>query len=208
MQAAIRDLFTNGIKDLGLTISPEIQDNFFIYIELLQKWNKVHNLTAISDIKEITIKHILDSLVIAPYIKGHFVLDFGSGAGLPGIPLALCLPHLKFILLDSNIKKISFLNHVILTLQIANAGTIHSRVEQFQFKEGFDSIITRATGSLHDIILLTKHLLAKNGQILVMKGKYPETEIAEINSIANIITHKLQIPYLDAERHLICINLL
>jgi len=204
----LNNLLAEGIKKLDLTIAPEIQDKLITYVELLQKWNKVHNLTAISDDKEIVIKHILDSLAIVPFIKGSFALDFGSGAGLPGIPLALIAPQIKFVLLDSNIKKIAFLNHVILTLQIANAGTTHSRVEKFQFTEGFDCIITRATGSLHDIILLTKHLLAKNGQILVMKGKYPESEIAESNKIAYVSAHKLQIPYLDAERHLICMTLL
>lgn len=203
----MQDLFSQGIKELKLDISTEIQDKFFLYIELLQKWNKTHNLTAIYDSKEILTKHILDSLVIVPYVKGPFVLDFGSGAGLPGIPLALVLPEIKFVLLDSNNKKIAFLNHAILTLKINNAGTIHSRVEQFQFEEGFDTIITRATGSLHDIILLTKHLLSKNGQILVMKGKYPDEEIAQASKIASIVTHKLQVPYLDAERHLICMNL-
>lgn len=208
MQNTIQDIFINGVKTLGLNISPEMQGKFFTYIELLQKWNKTYNLTAIDDTQEILIKHILDSLVITPYIKGPFVLDYGSGAGLPGIPLALCLPDIKFVLLDSNLKKIKFLNHVVFNLKLPNVGTLHSRVEEFQFEQGFDTIITRATGSLHDIIMMTKHLLSTNGQLLVMKGKYPENEIAEIDKIARTFIHKLQVPYLDAERHLACITLI
>jgi 16S rRNA (guanine527-N7)-methyltransferase len=208
MQNTIDKILNEGITTLGFKISSETQNNFFAFIELLQKWNKVINLTAITETEEIVVKHILDSLAIAPYLKGKSILDFGTGAGLPGIPLALVFPQYNFTLLDSNNKKISFLNQVVLNLKLGNVKVILSKVEQFNFASGFDTIIARAVGSLRDIIILTRHLLSPKGQLLVMKGKYPENELDEISNLAKIKIHQLKVPYLNAERHLVCITLI
>jgi 16S rRNA (guanine527-N7)-methyltransferase len=199
------NILKNGTEMLRMEISQETQVKFLDYIALLQKWNKLYNLTAITDTNEIIIKHILDSLAIAPFIKGKNILDFGSGAGLPGIPLALAFPQLNFTLLDSNNKKVKFMNHVVLSLGLKNTKVIQKRSEEFNFSPCFDTIVTRATGSLQEIVKVTAHLLCANGQLLIMKGKYPTDEIKAIPELSPTV-HRLNVPYLEAERHLVEIN--
>lgn len=190
-----------GLGVLNLGLSPTIQEKIINYIALLHKWNQTYNLTAIRDPKLILIRHIFDSLAVTPFIVGPNVLDFGTGAGLPGIPLALALPKYNFVLLDSSNKKTIFLNHVILSLNIENIKVVTGRVLDFSFALGFATIITRATTTLDAIVNDTKHLLAKKGQILVMKGKYPTKELAAITEPTEV--HRIKVPYLDEERHLI-----
>jgi 16S rRNA (guanine527-N7)-methyltransferase len=171
------------------------------YITLLHKWNKAYNLTSIRDPKLILIRHIFDSLAIVPFIVGPNILDFGTGAGLPGIPLALALPKYNFVLLDSSNKKTIFLNHVVLLLEIENINVVTKRIEAFSFASEFATIITRATTTLEEVIDKTKHLCAKNGQILVMKGKYPTKELEAIVQPKEV--YNIKVPYLNEERHLI-----
>lgn len=171
------------------------------YITLLIKWNKVHNLTSASDPKTIIIRHILDSLSITNFIMGPNVLDFGSGAGFPGIPLALALPKYRFVLLDSSKKKTTFLNHVVLSLKIKNVVVENKRIEEFYFAPGFATVATRATDKIEVIIDKTKHLCAKSGQILIMKGKSYETELNSVKE--NLETHEIVVPYLNEKRCLI-----
>jgi 16S rRNA (guanine527-N7)-methyltransferase len=190
-----------GLCTLNLELAQTTQEKIINYIALLHKWNQTYNLTAIRDPKLILIRHIFDSLAITPFIVGPNVLDFGTGAGLPGIPLALALPQYDFVLLDSSNKKTIFLNHVILSLNIENINVVTKRIEDFSFAPRFTTIITRATTTLDAIINNTNHLLAKKGQILVMKGKYPTKELAVIIQPAEV--HRIQVPYLDEERHLI-----
>jgi 16S rRNA (guanine527-N7)-methyltransferase len=195
-------LLTNGIELLNLSIPITTQQKLLEYITLLQKWNKTYNLTAITDAKEIVIRHILDSLAIAPYITGDRILDVGTGAGLPGIPLALSLPEKQFVLLDSNSKKIRFLIYVKATLKITNIEIIHKRVEEYLPQLKFDNIVTRAFSSLQDMLDKTKHLYNTNGCLLAMKGKYPEQELQQY--LATV--QQINVPYLAEQRHLICIN--
>lgn len=203
----------NQIKHFDLDLEHEIFDNLIDYILLLNKWNKTYNLTAIREPEKMLTHHLLDSLSVTKYIKGKHVLDVGTGAGLPGIPLALVLPQFKFTLLDSVGKKIHFLNNVLMHLKIENVKIVQARIENFQDSKCFDTIITRATFSLTDIIEKTRHLLCENGQWLLMKGKYPQTEIddfyklhPEAKETFKIIVHKLEVPDLNAERHLVCIS--
>ena len=167
---------------------------------LLNKWNKVHNLTAISEPKAILIRHIFDSLAIVPFIKGPDILDFGTGGGLPGIPLALLLPEYNFVLLDSAHKKTTFLQHVVLALNIKNIKIVTKRIEDFHFDRLFATIVTRATTKSDIIIEKVKHLCAKNGQILIMKGKNPAEEL---KSVKNFELYRLEVPYLNEERHVV-----
>lgn len=177
------------------------------YLQLLQQWNSVHNLTAITDPEQMVILHILDSLAISPYLYGQRLLDVGTGAGLPGIPLALKHPEKEFTLLDSNSKKTRFLTQVKHELQIKNINIIHSRVEDFHPDKNFDSILSRAFSSLEVMLQTTQHLLAAGGQFLAMKGIYPEEELKAIPETFKVTAvHTLTIQGLDAKRCLVCIE--
>jgi|WetSurMetagenome_2_1015567.scaffolds.fasta_scaffold53871_2 16S rRNA (guanine527-N7)-methyltransferase len=196
---SIHLLLKSGLKLLDIKLSKEASIAILNFVLQLDKWRKTYSLIGPATLEEIIIKHVLDSLAIVPYITGPEILDFGSGAGFPGIPLALALPQYHFTLLDSKIKKITFLTHVALTLKISNLTIIQSRIELFQPNHHFNTIVTRATGSINDIIKKTRHLYSPNGQLLAMQGKLsnPSPHIAQL--------HKLYVPYLKAKRYLACI---
>ncbi len=186
--------------------SLETEKKMDAYLDLLRKWNRVYNLTAIRDPKESVMLHILDSLSIRDYLHGEYILDVGTGAGLPGIPLALTSPDKQFVLLDSNSKKTRFLTQVICELGLKNVQAVHARVETFAPSNKFDSILSRAFASIEVMLETTQHVLAEQGQFLAMKGVYPAAELAAIPpSFEVIATHKLLIKGLAAERHLICV---
>lgn len=190
-----------------LMYPPEVENAFLHYLELMQKWNRVYNLTAITDLSEMVKLHIVDSLVINPYLHGDRILDAGTGAGLPGIPLALVNPNKQFVLLDSNSKKIRFLIQVIHELNLKNVDVVHSRLEDFHPNQCFDSILTRAFAAIKVMLEVTKHLICPDGVFLAMKGIYPEKELAEIPSEFTVVNvHELKIQGLNAKRHLICIK--
>jgi 16S rRNA (guanine527-N7)-methyltransferase len=196
---ACRHILSSGLTELNLPIKPEQMEQLLGFIKLIAKWNKSYNLTAVRNNEDMARLHILDSLAILPHIHGQSVIDIGTGAGLPGIPLAIYLPDIEFILLDSNAKKTRFVQQVILELKLKNVHVIHSRAEDYQPEQGFDTIITRAFASLPDIIKLTAHLLSPNGILLAMKGQIPETELAQINGTVIPI----KVPEVDAERCLV-----
>jgi 16S rRNA (guanine527-N7)-methyltransferase len=202
----LKNALNQGIIDLKLNISNEVQDKLIEYLFLLQKWNKIHNLTAITELNQMITHHLLDSLAIAPFINGNNILDVGSGAGLPGIPLALIFPQKKFTLLDSNNKKIRFLTYIIATLKLTNVTAEHVRAEKFHPITKFDCIVARAVGSLHAIISITRHLIKASGTLLVMKGKRPEHELVEIEPTLTVQTHTITVPNLGEQRHLISIT--
>lgn len=186
------------------TLPKEAQDKISRYLGLLQKWNKAYNLTAIRDPGEMLIKHIEDSLAVIPYIKGPNIVDIGTGAGLPGIPLAIALPHLQFTLLDSNGKKIRFITQVVSELAMKNIEIVQNRVEDYEFAEGFQTIISRAFASLDDFVDKTQHLLAKDGQILAMKAKVLPEELKNVSARATVCP--LEIPGLKEQRNLVIIT--
>lgn len=194
------------VKQLQLiNIKEELCQPLAIYLELLEKWNKVYNLTSVRDLGEMLKKHILDSLSIESYLQGDRILDVGTGAGLPGIPLALAQPQRQFVLLDSNGKKTTFLTHVVQTLRLKNVVIVCERVEKFKPDACFDTIVTRAFSSLRQFVDLTQHLIGTNGQWLAMKGEYPQQEIQELGSEYSTIVYDLQVAGLDAKRHLVTI---
>jgi len=201
----------------GFHLSSDVLEKMAVYTELLLHWNRAYNLTAIDTYEGIRKLHILDSLTIAPYIIGRYILDVGSGAGFPGIPLALTLPQYKFVLLDSNNKKVNFLRHVVRNLSLSNVEVFQERAETFNYYENnnidknicFNTIVTRATGSILEIVAATKHLCCANGQWLFMKGKNPESEIQEMTSCkfaVTITTQCLKIPGEEVSRNLVCIK--
>ena len=186
-----------GLEKMGLDITPDIQARLMAYLLLMQKWNKAYNLTAIKDLEQMVIRHLLDSLSIAPYISASPILDVGTGAGLPGIPLALIMADKKFILLDSNGKKTRFLNQVKIELGIDNIEIIHSRIEDFQAPEPIAIITSRAFAALNTILDRTQHLVTSTTRVLAMKGKQETTSLPA--GYKQRDDHALPVPWLDDE---------
>ena len=177
------------------------------YILLMLKWNKIYNLTAITEPQEIVIKHVLDSLSVIPHLKGDCILDVGTGAGFPGIPLAISCPDKHVTLLDSSNKKTQFLTHVANMLHLANIEIIHSRVENYQNQQGFSTIITRAFSDLSNFLKTTQHLIGPHGIFIAMRGVISNTvPIPDGFQIKDIIP--LKIPDLSAERHIVIVECL
>jgi 16S rRNA (guanine527-N7)-methyltransferase len=198
---ACRTILESGLSALNLPHNPEQTEQLLAFIKLIAKWNKAYNLTAVRNNEDMARLHILDSLAILPHIEGKRVIDIGTGAGLPGIPLAIFMPEVEFVLLDSNAKKTRFVQQVILELKLKNVSVLHSRVEDYQPELGFDTVTMRAFASLPDIMKLTAHLLSPNGVLLAMKGQIPEAELAEIQANATLIP--IHVPEVEAERCLV-----
>ena len=194
------------IQQLPFSVSDQTQQQMVDFLALLQQWNQAFNLTAITDPDKVITHHLMDSLSIAPYVTGNTILDVGTGAGFPGIPLALLYPDKQFTLLDSNGKKTRFLQQVKATLSLKNVQVVQERVEKYHTEHCFDAIICRAVGEAAEIIDNTRHLLCDNGQWLLMKGAI---EIAqhELSNIKESVTLKpLTVPGLDAVRHLVIVR--
>jgi 16S rRNA (guanine527-N7)-methyltransferase len=195
-----------GLQALGLELPPGAQEKLIVYIELLAKWNQAYNLTAVRDPGQMIARHLLDSLAILPLVRGPRVLDIGSGAGLPGIPLALARPDLQFALLDSNAKKTRFVIQVVAELGLKNVEVVHSRVENYRPAAKFDTLIARAFAGIADMLGVSAPLCAPGGRWLAMKGVYPQQELAAIPPDYQVETRRLQVPGLDAERHVVIIT--
>jgi 16S rRNA (guanine527-N7)-methyltransferase len=195
-----------GLREAEILLSAEVRQKLLSYLALIQKWNKVHNLTAIRGPDEMVTLHLLDSLSVLPYIKAARLLDVGSGAGLPGIPLALCLPDLQVTVMDSSHKKTSFMRQVKAELDIANLEVVCGRVENYQPDNLFDIVISRAFSDLNQFVALTRHLGAEGAQWLAMKGVHPYDELAQLNTTPAQPAPKvlpLSVPGLQAQRHLV-----
>jgi 16S rRNA (guanine527-N7)-methyltransferase len=203
-------LLAAGVAEMGLDVSRETQEKLLQYLSLLNKWNKVYNLTAVRDPLEMVTLHLLDSLSVLPYIDAKNLLDVGSGGGLPGIVLAICLPSLQVTTIDTVQKKAIFMLQVKGELGLSNLKVVHARVENYQPSEKFEAIISRAFSDIALFIKLTQHLLAKNGQWLAMKGQAPHLELEglELNSLTVKVNKiiPLKVAGLEAERHLAIIE--
>ena len=196
-----------GIAALGLTLPAGAEARLLAYLALLDKWNRVYNLTAVRDAGRMVSHHLLDSLAAVPFFVDETVLDVGSGGGLPGVPLAIARPQLRVTLIDSIAKKTAFLLQVKAELGLANLTVVTSRVEDFRPDTGFDVIISRAFSDLREFVTLTRHLLKPGGKWLAMKGLYPHEEIASLPDDAKVSAdHELVVPGLDATRHLIVLE--
>lgn len=190
-----------GMDNLGFEIMPENIDKLLIYKDLLLKWNKSINLTSIKN-KEIVTHHFLDCLAVIPFIKSSSLLDVGTGAGLPGIVIAIIKPDIKVSLIDKVGKKIAFIKRVLAELDIKNVQTHHSRVELMSSEEKYDGIISRAFSNMGDFVQITKHLLKKQGVWYGMKSKKILND--EMKGIDNSWTlESLDVPFLKAERYLV-----
>jgi 16S rRNA (guanine527-N7)-methyltransferase len=174
---------------------------------LLHKWNKAYNLTSVRDPDDMLVKHIMDSIVVSPYLTGERFIDVGTGPGLPGLPLAIMNPDKEFVLLDSLGKRIRFITQAVHELQLTNVTPVQSRVEEYLPTTKFDGVLSRAFASLEDMLHWCQHLPKENGQFLALKGLHPTSEIATLNSTFKLeASHKLTVPELEGERHLIVMS--
>lgn len=199
------EALAGGCADLGLALDAAQTGKLLQYLGLLQKWNRVYNLTAIREEARLVSHHLLDSLAVVTHLHGKRVLDVGTGAGLPGIPIAVARPDLQVVMLDSNHKKLAFVTQAIGELGLINATVERTRVEQWQPAVGFDTVISRAFAELPDFVRLAGHLLAPDGRLLAMKGLHPHEEIAALPegfSCEQVLT--LKVPDLAA-RHLVVV---
>ena len=207
MQESLLDKLAEGLAALSLDLSDHVQHQLIDFLHLLVKWNRAYNLTAVRQPEQMVTRHLLDSLVIGPYIQGPRILDVGTGAGLPGIPLALAYPNCQFTLLDSSGKKIRFVTQAVAELGLVNVDVVQSRVEAYQPASRFDTVTARAYSSIEELVKQTAHLLADGGQYLIMKGAYPVAEVEAMPAGYHLeAIHPLQVPRLDAQRHLLVVR--
>jgi 16S rRNA (guanine527-N7)-methyltransferase len=201
-------LLVAGLNELTLAFSAEMVEKLANYVYLLDKWNRVYNLTSVRDPLQMVNLHVLDSASVVPYIRfARTMVDVGTGAGLPGIPAAVISPDIHVTLLDTIAKKTSFVRQAITELRISNATVVTERVEKYLPKEKFDAAISRAFAGLGDFIESAGHLVRERGQMLAMKGLYPRDEIARVAPPFRIVdVHALRVPGLDAQRHLVVIE--
>lgn len=212
-------MLEQGIRELELTIPANAQSKLLHYLHLIVKWNKRFNLSGITSIQEMVPLHLLDSLAVSPFIEGNKILDIGSGAGLPGIPLAVVNPDKNFVLLDSNGKKTRFLFQVKVALELENVEVVNARVDEYfeRCQKDFSLITCRAFSSLTSIVKMSEKPLSVGTQLLAMKGVYPHEEIAELEQFneANKATTdiysvkritELLVPGIESKRHLVLIG--
>lgn len=176
----LQDKLKQGLAEAQINLADGIQQKMLAYVALLEKWNKVHNLTAVREPEDMVTLHLLDSLAVLPYIKGERMLDVGSGAGLPGIPLALCRPDIQVTVLDASHKKASFMRQAKVELGIDNLQVVCGRVESYRPAFSFDTIVSRAFSDLAEFVRLTRHLGGDGTVWLAMKGVYPYEELEQL----------------------------
>jgi 16S rRNA (guanine527-N7)-methyltransferase len=193
-----------GLEQLGMECPLETQGKLIAYIDLLGKWNRVYNLTAIHDRNQMLTHHILDSLAVTPYLHGDDIVDVGSGAGLPGVPLALVSPQRQFVLLDSNAKKTRFIQQAKAVLELDNVTVATTRAEAYRPSRQFDTVLSRAFAAVSKMVSLVGHLCKPDGVILAMKGEYPGAELLNVPPGFEVEgVYPLQVPGLEAQRHLV-----
>lgn len=203
----LEERLESGLRELGISVGSQSLARLREYVALLDKWNRVYNLTAIRDAEKAVSVHLLDCLAVVPYLRGARVLDVGSGAGLPGIPIALAKPDIRVTMLDSSHKKAAFLRQAVAELQLKNVAVVCERAESWRPPERFDCIISRAFAELSEFVRLTEHLLAPGGLLAAMKGVHPYEEIEKLPPEFRVTqVRRLFVPGLEAERHLVLIE--
>lgn len=204
MMDRCREKLLPGLLALGIVLDEAQLSALLAFIKLIEKWNKAYNLTAVRDPLEMVGLHLLDSLAVLPHLKPSRIADIGTGAGLPGIPLAICRPDCHFVLVDSNSKKTRFVQQAVLELKLRNVDVVHARVENLKPDVLFDSVLARAFTDMSELIRLTGHLLNDEGILLAMKGQALSRELAALDVAYHIIP--LTVPGIMAERCLIRIE--
>lgn len=200
LQAALR----RGLEELALSLPDGAQDKLLAYVDLLAKWNKTYNLTAIREPARMLSHHLLDSLAVVPHLPAGPLADIGSGGGLPGIPLAIADPGRRVTLNDANHKKAAFLQQAVIELKLSNADVHVGRAQAWQPAQGFACVITRGFAELADFISACRHLVSAEGVLAAMKGVFPQAELQRIPvGVECRDVRRLRVPSLDAERHLV-----
>jgi len=200
-----------GLVDMGLSLSEDVQARMLEYVNLLDKWNQAFNLSAVRDPHEMISRHLLDSLSLLPRIRelsagksGFTILDVGTGPGLPGIPLSLSLPDVNFVLLDSNGKKTRFVFQALIALALKNVKVENTRIESYQSSGQVDIVVSRAFSSLADFVLGCEHLCVLDTRLLAMKGLYPTDEIRDLPAHwQHVNAWAIDIPECEAQRHIV-----
>lgn len=204
LQASIE----KGLETMGTTLPAGAAARMAAHLELVAKWNRVHNLTAVRETDQMVVLHVLDSLSLLPHLgAGKTMIDVGTGAGFPGIPIALARPDIEITLLDSSRKKCTFLEQAKAELGLANVRVACERVESWRPGERYDAVASRAFAELSDFVTQARHLVAPGGRLLAMKGVYPFEEIARVpasHRVAEVV--ELMVPSLDAKRHLVLLE--
>ena len=203
MKAKLENLLTQA----EIQLTDRQKDQLIQLVQLLNKWNKAYNLTSVRDPQEMLVKHILDSIVVSPYLQGDRFIDVGTGPGLPGLPLAIINPTKQFVLLDSLGKRISFIRNAVRELGLTNVEPVLSRVEEYQSEQKFDGVLSRAFASLKDMTDWCHHLPKQDGYFYALKGIYHEDEVQELDKkfeVKDVIT--LHVPELVGERLLIVLR--
>ncbi len=196
-----------GCRSLPLALSATALAQLADYVGLLAKWSKVYNLTAVRQPQQMVTRHVLDSLAVVPFLIDGSLLDVGTGAGLPGLPIAIARPDLAVTLLDANAKKLRFVRQAVAELGFANVEVVQARMQEYQPGRAFDMVISRAVSSLEELYRQSRHLLAPRGRMLFMKGALPEEEMAAFAPGRETLhIERLDIPGLDAERHLLWLD--
>lgn len=193
-----------GLAALGLSLADGCHDRLLAYLGLLARWNTAYNLTAVREPAQMVTRHLLDSLSILPWVRGPRVLDVGTGAGLPGIPIALADPALRVTLLDANGKKVRFCRQVATELGLPNVEVVQARVEAYRPEAGFTTITARALADLPSLVASVRHLLGPDTTLLAMKGVAPAAEMAALRGEGLVVSsRRLQVPGIEGERHLV-----
>ena len=201
---SIEKTLMEGCERLDLQLPEGAYIRLAAYLVLLERWNRAYNLTAVREPEAMVIRHLLDSLSILPWLAGPRVLDVGSGAGLPGIPLAIAQPEYEFCLLDSNGKRTRFLIQATAELHLSNVSVVRSRAEDYRPATLFNSVVSRAFATLAELAVDAGRLCAPTGRLLALKGVFPDDELARLPSAYQVVgVYPLRVPHLDAERHLV-----
>lgn len=204
MAAEIESRLAAGLSELGLALAPAQVEALLTLVTELADWNTRVNLTAIDDPAEVVDKHLLDSLAVLPYLTGLTVADVGSGAGFPGLPLAIADLDRRYTLIESTGKKVTFLRHACTMLRLPNVEVVQGRAEAMKPKKPFDTIVARALGPLAEFVRVAGHLSGRGGRLLAMKGKVPEEELKAIpTGWKALAVRPIRVPGLDAERCLV-----
>lgn len=204
VRSILKNTLATGIAAVGLAVDEPTQDHLLEYLLQLHKWNQAFNLSGIKQLDEMLNLHLLDSLVLAPFVDGDRIADVGTGAGLPGFPLALCFPEKQFYLIDSNSKKTRFIFQTAALLEVKNITVIHSRVEDYAIQPQVDIVTSRAFAALTDFVQGCRYLLSGTGKFLAMKGLYPQAEIDALPAGFQVsAVHPVKVPGVTAERHIL-----
>lgn len=193
-----------GCRELGLELPEPALRQLGVLVELLEKWNRVYNLTAVRSPGLMVTRHILDSLALVPFLGSGRLLDVGCGAGFPGLPVAIASPDLEVVMLDSSAKKLRFVRQAVAECGLGNAQVVHARMQEYRPARSFDMVTSRAVGSLGELYRNSVHLLAEGGEMLFMKGQCPSDELDTLpRGAGKPRIERLRVPGLDAERHLV-----